>query len=94
MAERRLRIFVFIGMGADPAILSSAPFRRLRRHASLLAGTELPDSFLRHSVDVLVVPGGVASELAATLGSSGREQILRYVAEGGNYLGKCRHGKC
>jgi len=42
-----------------------------------------------NNFDALVVPGGSASEESASLGAEAREEIRRFVKEGGIYMGVC-----
>jgi glutamine amidotransferase-like uncharacterized protein len=39
--------------------------------------------------EVLIQPGGSASEQGTTLGEAGRERIRKYVADGGGFIGIC-----
>jgi glutamine amidotransferase-like uncharacterized protein len=39
--------------------------------------------------DVLIQPGGSASEQGTTLGPEGRERVREYVADGGGFIGIC-----
>ncbi len=44
------------------------------------------------TVDLLVMPGGIAYDQSVALGSGGREAVREFVAEGGGYLGVCAGG--
>ncbi|MDR1855570.1 MAG: hypothetical protein LBR22_00180 [Desulfovibrio sp.] len=43
----------------------------------------------KQGISVLLVPGGSAARKAAALGAAGREAIVRFVEEGGVYMGFC-----
>jgi glutamine amidotransferase-like uncharacterized protein len=55
---------------------------------STITAAQIRDGVLR-DYDVLIQPGGSASEQGTTLGPEGRERIRKYVADGGGFIGIC-----
>jgi glutamine amidotransferase-like uncharacterized protein len=55
---------------------------------STITAAQIRDGLLGN-YDVLIQPGGSASEQGLTLGSEGRERVRKYVADGGGFIGIC-----
>ena len=53
-----------------------------------VTGKEIADGVLKN-FDVVIFSGGSGSKEAAALGDAGRENVRRFVREGGGYLGIC-----
>ncbi|GLI34418.1 BPL-N domain-containing protein [Desulforhabdus amnigena] len=62
--------------------------RKLAIPFQLLTGREIAQGHLA-GYRVLLVPGGWASHKIKALGTTGREEISRFIEEGGSYLGFC-----
>lgn len=91
-ADAPVRVGVFQGSGVGPsseqliAALTSATggdFEILRISADEIRDGKLAD------VDVLVHPGGSGSKQGNTLGERGRQEVRKYVQDGGGFLGVC-----
>eukprot|EP01006_Ploeotia_vitrea_P007368 TRINITY_DN16848_c0_g1_i1.p1 TRINITY_DN16848_c0_g1~~TRINITY_DN16848_c0_g1_i1.p1 ORF type:complete len:276 (-),score=20.15 TRINITY_DN16848_c0_g1_i1:138-926(-) len=91
LTDRPLRVFVFIGVGADPSILATQSFRKLRtwRNTVLTAGSQIPTPFTTKEYDVVVFPGGTASVQRKTLGDTGAKAVTEFVQAGGGFVGIC-----
>ena len=77
--RRPLRVFVFLGDGADARVLDTAPFRRLNSLAKMTAANHLPD-LSPSTTDVVVVPGGCARTATATAKRALRRATRRYIS--------------
>jgi glutamine amidotransferase-like uncharacterized protein len=53
-----------------------------------IKGADIADGRLK-DFDVVIVTGGSASQQAKTLGDKGREEIRKFVRDGGGYIGIC-----
>ncbi|MEW4565473.1 BPL-N domain-containing protein [Bremerella sp. JC770] len=56
---------------------------------TILTPGEIQQGALTSDFDVLIMPGGSAGAQARNLEEEGRDQIRRYVREGGGYVGIC-----
>lgn len=56
---------------------------------TILTPTDIQQGALTSEFDVLIMPGGSAGAQARNLEEKGRDQIRRYVNEGGGYVGIC-----
>jgi glutamine amidotransferase PdxT len=84
---QRLKIGLFVDRGAE-AIDFKKEFSRSNDICKYLSGDEIRDGALRN-FDVLVVPGGSASVESMSMGVGARDQIRRFVHDGGIYMGVC-----
>jgi putative intracellular protease/amidase len=84
---QRLKIGLFIDRGTE-AIDFKKEFARSNDICKYLSGDDIRDGALRN-FDVLVVPGGSASKESMSMGVEARDQIRRFVHDGGIYMGVC-----
>jgi glutamine amidotransferase-like uncharacterized protein len=94
-AEKEIPGKVRIAIYADAGITDEA-MPELRKcltpddgfEINTVTAAQIRDGVLR-DYDVLIQPGGSASEQGTTLGERGRESIRKYVADGGGLIGIC-----
>ncbi len=89
--SRRLEVAVLkdAGVGGSYDALAEV----LRRyedtiHTTVLKADDVQDGALKN-FDVFIVPGGSARKEAHSLDEHGRAEIIRYVKNGGSYIGIC-----
>lgn len=88
-APIRIAIFDDEGCGRTSAATVEQCFVGLDEFATQrVDAADIRDGALER-FDLLVHPGGSGSKQAATLGDVGRENVRRFVAEGGGYMGIC-----
>lgn len=86
----KIRVALFVDGGTE----SSAFTKEFRRSDdNELSYQKVDGDEIRHGTlsdfDALVVPGGSASKESASLGAEAREEICRFVKDGGIYMGVC-----
>lgn len=91
--ERKIKVALFIDNGAS--IPARKAFRKEFRDSDDGAithrevnGDDIANGALR-DFDALVVPGGSAEKEARSMGPEARNEVRRFVREGGIYLGVC-----
>jgi len=89
--QRPLRVAIYEGLGSPEGgilnvsgRLKQIPGTTVDRLSAEQIGTK---DLTRY--DVVVFSGGLSTRQASNIGESGKENIRRYVAGGGNYLGVC-----
>ena len=91
-AEDPVQVAVFKGEGVGPSVedvlgalkdAGAEAFAVRRIDADEMRSGKLSD------VDVLVHPGGSGSKQGKALGEEGRKAVVRFVQDGGGYLGVC-----
>ncbi len=86
----KIRVALFIDNGTEASEFTKE-FRRTDDEDvayKRVNGDDIRNGVLRN-FDAVVIPGGSASEESASLGAEAREEIRRFVKEGGIYLGVC-----
>lgn len=90
-AGSAIRVGLFVDRGASD--IAKANFRRLLENRDDLNCTEVYGDDIRDgalkSFDALIIPGGSAGKDAISLGPEAREEIRRFVNDGGIYMGVC-----
>lgn len=91
--ERKIKVALFIDNGAS--IPARKAFRKEFRDSDDGAithrevnGDDIANGALKN-FDALVVPGGSAAKEARSMGAEARNEVRRFVKEGGIYLGVC-----
>lgn len=85
----KIRVALYLDSGAHPppdlveALDNQKDFKMTE-----VDGDEVRDGYLK-DFDVLLVPGGSGKVEASSLGEEGRDEIRRFVGQGGLYLGIC-----
>lgn len=87
--NNKIRVALFDDKGANPrnllvAALETAPDMSF----SMINGEELREGELK-GFDVLLVPGGSAQRESLSMQAEGRNEVRRFVGEGGIYMGIC-----
>jgi glutamine amidotransferase-like uncharacterized protein len=88
---RRVKVAVFAEEGVqDDSIASLGHILKVdpRMEARFISDVEIREGIL-NTFDVLVVPGGSATDKAIILGEAGRMAVIEFVQEGGGYVGIC-----
>lgn len=88
-STKKIKVALYIDRGAKPRgnllkALKTAPDMSL----TVIDGEDLREGYL-NAFDVLLVPGGSAKRESFSMGEKGREEVRRFVANGGLYLGIC-----
>lgn len=91
--ESRIRVALYVDRGASDTAIRN--FRRVFRRSDdneivcrEVDGDDVRDGVLKN-FDVLLVPGGSAKKEANSMGSESRDNVRRFVSEGGIYIGVC-----
>lgn len=89
-AERKFGVFIDAGSRSGGAIewVRLATYARPAAEVVLLDGADVKAGRLE-GLDLLIMPGGSSPVQTKRLGEEGREQIRRYLRNGGHYLGSC-----
>jgi len=87
----KIKVALFIDDGASD--ISKRIFRNDLENCDdilckCVSGDDIRDGALKN-VDAFVVPGGSANKEAASMGAEAREEVSRFVKEGGIYMGVC-----
>lgn len=87
----RIKVALFIDDGASDT--SKKIFRKELENSNdidckCLYGADIRNGALKN-FDALVIPGGSANKEAASMGAEAREEVRRFVKEGGIYMGVC-----
>ena len=87
--KRRIRVAALSCKGANfkPIIRQTLEDQKDMR-LTVLDGEDIRNGDL-DGVDVLLVPGGLSKVESASIRKEGREEIRRFVGEGGSYIGIC-----
>lgn len=90
-AERKLSIALFVDRGAS--IPARKNFKRLLNSSDNITfdsvdGNDIYNGALT-KYEVLIVPGGSAMKDAFSMGTEAREEVKRFVRNGGIYMGVC-----
>jgi len=86
---RKIKVALYLDSGAHARSQLRESLRSQNdMQAYVIGGSDIRDHCLK-DVDVLVVPGGSGKKEAASLESQGKEEIRRFVQEGGLYVGIC-----
>jgi putative intracellular protease/amidase len=87
-AESSLRVALYVDGGT-----SASEFRKEFRNSDDILWKSIDGEDIRNGVlrnfDALVVPGGRARKEAESMGADSREEVRRFVNEGGIYMGVC-----
>jgi len=87
--EKKIRIAYYVGKGVGkPRNLSDKLKDQDDMELTFMNGIKLRASDLR-GYDVIVVPGGLSKLESRSMAREGREELRRFVKEGGCYLGIC-----
>jgi hypothetical protein len=81
-------IYVGSGVASDSVETIKILLKKDNYSCSDVSANNIRNGDLSHS-DVLIVPGGLSNEMADALGNDGREEIRRFVKDGGGYVGIC-----
>jgi glutamine amidotransferase-like uncharacterized protein len=88
--EHQLSVALFVDRGASAP--AKANFKRLLGKSQFrwkcIEGPDIEDGCLK-DFDALIVPGGSALKEARSMGPEAREEVRRFVRDGGIYLGVC-----
>lgn len=86
---RPLRIAVYSGEGTSKSVQNVLKVLQDLPHIEEKVLVEDITAGRLEEFDVVVHPGGSGSRQARALGEKGREQVRRFVEEGGGYVGVC-----
>jgi putative intracellular protease/amidase len=88
--EHQLSVAIFVDRGASAP--AKANFKRLLGNSNFrwkcIEGADIEDGCLKN-FDALIVPGGSALKESRSMGPEAREEVRRFVRDGGIYLGVC-----
>lgn len=90
-AEQKIKVALFIDRGASD--ISKRIFRAQLDNSNdviyeCVYGEDIRDGALKN-FDAIVLPGGSANKEAASMGPEAREEVRRFVRDGGVYMGVC-----
>lgn len=88
-AEQKIKVALFIDRGASD--ISKRIFRAQLDNSNdviyeCVYGEDIRDGALKN-FDAIVLPGGSANKEAASMGPEAREEVRRFVRDGGVYMG-------
>jgi glutamine amidotransferase-like uncharacterized protein len=89
--DQAIRVAVFKGEGVDPSykqLIESLEQEKKTFQVSRITTAEILEGKLAN-IDVIVHPGGSGGGQGRNLGEKGREEVRKFVREGGGYLGVC-----
>ena len=89
-APKPLRAAVFVDTGARGSVLAYTAFFALSPDCTCVCvdGASVRAGALRQ-VDLLAMPGGSSPAISKSLGEDGRAELIRFIREGGAYVGSC-----
>lgn len=88
---QKIKVALYIGRGASD--VSKRIFKSVLENSedivcTCLYGDDIASGALK-SFDALIVPGGSAGQDARSMGAEARQEVRRFVREGGIYMGVC-----